>query len=61
MKDQVETLLAMVRHMRGAQRLYFKTRSPDSLEQARKAERAVDKMIAEYDAAEERRKQPQLF
>jgi hypothetical protein len=45
-------LIRLVKDMRRAQRQYFDTRSPIALDQARKLERAVDKMLTEYDGGQ---------
>lgn len=55
MSDDLKSLIALVASMRYAQRLYFQTRSPQALDEARKLERAVDKRLTELADSEQRK------
>lgn len=51
-KEELRRLRAIesaVRDMRQHQAAYFKTRSPDELQASKKAEREVDRMLAELE------------
>lgn len=43
---------SLVNTMRCAQREYFRTRSSTALEDSKRAEKAVDKALAEYDSGQ---------
>lgn len=55
MNEETKSLISLVVQMREAQRAYFKTRSPQALDEARKLERAVDKRLAELAGSDQRK------
>lgn len=52
---ELKSLIELVAQMRDRQREYFKTRSQDALDAARKLERAVDKRLAELSESDQRK------
>ncbi len=61
MEAQMLAFLALVRHMRAEQQLYFHTHSPEVLLRAKAVEREVDKVEAELRKAISGGEQGKLF
>lgn len=58
MGDELTTLVNLVRRMREAQKLYFRTRDHNAMLDSRRYEGLVDKFINEFD---KKQKCPELF